>query len=241
MKVLTLVLSTAVLLSSCSTAPPTGIRKEFHDHQIQTIAVVPFYSRANFSIDPAELDKLRHVYEAAATSALRAEGFEVIDPRAFRQHLDNHELLAPFTEGIRLHGSLRHYFESSEHAPIPFEVQTLRTLSASPFPFNTLLFGEIVYQTAGMCRISATTANSFATTRTLPGAPLSFPRHCVVSHFQAKLVDVQSGETIWFNHSLLETYARSIEEEVIDNNISSVVNATFRTPRKSPAALRPRL
>lgn len=231
-------LALAFLLSACSTPAPTGVRKEFQDHRIETIAIVPFYSRTSFGIEREHLREVREIYEASATIALRAEGFSIVDPRGFREYLEEAQLLQVFEESISLRGALTGYFESPlPGAPTPFEVTALQLLHQESFPFDTLLFGEIVYQTEGTCRVSASNYSRYAQTRSLPGAPSSFPRPCVVSHFRAKLVDVRTGQTMWFNQTLLETYARQIDRELRIENIRAVIEATFRDQSHGPRKL----
>lgn len=218
-----------ILLSACATGQKTGIRKDFEQHQVRTLAVASFYSGSNFGMSPQEFDEVRELYEAAATGALRTMGFDVVDPRAFHQHLVELQVWEPFQDGVRLHRPLTSYFElGGPKAPVPVEVLTLQAIAGqASIPVEAVLFGELVYHSQGICRTETALATPYAQISKLAGAPDALPRPCVTSHFQAKLVDVQTGQTMWFNRMFVETHARHIDKELAKENIRRAVFATI--------------
>lgn len=217
------------LLSACATGQKTGVRKDFEQRQIRTLAVASFYSDGRFGLDEQDLKELRELYEAAATAALREQGFEVVDPRAFHQYMVELQAWELFKDGVRLRRPLTNYFELGDaKRPIPIEILTLRQISAAtPIPVEAILFGELIYHSQGTCRVQTELATPYARVRTMAGAPNSLPRPCVTSHFQAKLVDVQTGQTMWFNRMLVETHARQIDRHLTKDNIIQVITATL--------------
>ncbi len=229
----------SLLLTACATSPGTGVRKDFSDRPVETIAVVPFYARGTFGIDPTEFAELRELYEAITVAALRDEGFEVIDPRSTRQYLENADLWEQFVDGIHLTAPLTTYFEPDPERPA-IEIATLRQLAASDdFPFDVLLFGQIVYHSEGSCRIQADHYNSYAKVRFAERVPRVGARPCVSSHFQAKLVDVATGHTMWFNRMFVETHTRQIDDHLRRENIALTIRGTV-AERDGLRALAPR-
>ena len=226
--IISVLLLTVVLLPACASTPDTGVRKNFEQAQIRSVAIVPFYSRASFGMDRQKISEVRETYEAVATATLREQGFEVIDPRAFRQHLVELGLWEQFTDGIYLRRSLTTYFEPGSSQTPSVEVLTLAALAADDaFPVEALLFGELIYHTQGSCQGSPDRFTPYAQLTVTSGAPDSYPRPCVSSHFQAKLVDAQSGHTMWFNRMFHETHSRHIDDEIARRNITQAVRATI--------------
>lgn len=220
----------AISLGGCATGPRTGIRKDFEQRQVHTLAVATFYSSdSRFGMADEDFEEVRTLYEAAATATLRDQGFEVIDPRAFQQYLVELQAWELFKDGIRLRRPLTNYFElGSSTSPIPIEILTLRQIARSvPIPVEAVLFGELVYHSQGICRDKTEQSTPYARVKALAGAPEELPRPCVTSHFQAKLVDVQTGQTMWFNRMMVETHARHIDKDIVKDNILRAVLATL--------------
>lgn len=221
------ILFAVLLLPACASTPDTGVRKNFEQARIHSVAIVPFYSRASFGMDRQQLNEVRETYEAVATATLREQGFEVIDPRAFRQHMVELGLWDQFTDGIYLRRSLTTYFEPSS-SETSVEILTLAALASDDaFPVEALLFGELIYHTQGSCQGSPDRFTPYARLSVTSGAPDSYPRPCVSSHFQAKLVDAQSGHTMWFNRMFHETHSRHIDDDITRRNITQAVRATI--------------
>lgn len=217
------------MLSACASGPTTGVRSDFGQTQVQSVAIVPFYARSNFGMQRHDFAEVREIYEAITTAELRAMGFEVVDPRALRQHLEEVDLWDDFIDGIHLRQSLTTYFESQPGDPSPaVETRTLRELAQQEaFPAQTLLFVEVIYHTRGTCMGTAERYTPYARILVASGAPNSFPRPCVSSHIQAKLVDVETGQTMWFNQMFFETHARHIDDDVIRSNIAQAIQSTL--------------
>lgn len=216
-------------LQGCASAPQTGVRPEFQSHTLQRIAVVPFYAQANFSLRPDELAELLERSEFAAVASLREFGFEVVPPGEFRAHLDESGAARRFDEGIVLRSELSAYFEPAKSSNGPsLEVVTLAKLQQEGvIQADALLFGEVVYHTETRCHKGSENSKAREALKAPTAAP-STP--CVVSHFQAKLVYVATGETMWFNRVLLETYPRDLTPAVGSENMALTVGRTFAGP-----------
>lgn len=219
---------TTLVSVGCASAPQTGIRPEFQSHTLRRIAVVPFYAQSNFSLSPEQLAGVLHDSEQAAVASLRARGFDVVSPTDFRAQLKRVGAASLFDEGIFLRFALTSYFEPSRNANGPsLEVATLAQLNTDgALQVDALLLGEVVYHTRTTCREDPTHYNSHAAV-SAPQTPVpSQGAPCVVSHFQAKLVYVPTGETMWFNRMLLQTY---LEPAAQDANIDNMAQAVSRT------------
>ncbi|TXD39259.1 hypothetical protein FRC98_02340 [Lujinxingia vulgaris] len=218
-----------VLVAGCATTPDVGVRDDYRSAKVRSVAVVPFYASGTFGLPDANFEPLRLAYQAQAIAWLEEMGFEVIGPDALESHLRERDQWEIFEEGVLLRGSLTRYFEPVEDQPEPrVEVLTLRTLSSQDaLPADTLLVGQIVYHSRGTCRQSPDEFTRYARTSSTADAPSEFPRPCVVSHFQAKLVDARTGETMWFNRMYREFYSRQLNEDVTRQNISRTVTDTL--------------
>jgi hypothetical protein len=215
-------------LWACASAPEVGVRPAFEKKKFPTVAVVPFYAVGNFSLSTNELDEVLRASETAAVEALRAEGFEVIEPGAFRQQLSAADVADTFDEGVLLRGPLSDYFEPSPKQSSPsLAVTTVRTLHTDgKLPSEALLFGEVVYHTETHCRVDPTEFHPRA--QVIYQDKSGFAASpCVVSHFRAKLVHAPSGETMWFNHTLLQTHSGEVVAETTSRNLAQAVANTL--------------
>ncbi len=230
----------AALLVCCASGPQTGVRAEFERQQVDKVAIVPFYSSSSFGIDAERFDTINAHYERAAEHALAEQGFQVVDSRTLRHTMTEYGFWDDFTDGVRLRQSITEYFEP----PGPgdsrsIEMRTIRELAAqAAFPAPALLFGEIVYHSHGTCRTEADDFASHARVEFTSSAPDELPRPCVSSHFQAKLVDISSGETMWFNRVFLETHTDESDNTVVEDTIAAAVETAIRDD-DGPAALAP--
>lgn len=219
-----LILLVGLGMVGCASTPQTGVRPEFQTHILTRVAVVPFYAQTNFSLTPEELDAVLRESEHAAVESLRGYGFEVIAPPDFRDHLERVDAAALFDEGIVLHAELGTYFEPAKSANGPaLEVATLAELNRDgALRVDALLFGEVVYYTETQCNADPNTTQSREAPR---GSAETTP--CVVSHFQAKLVYVPTGETMWFNRAFLETYPPPETPDAGAQTLTQTVLRTF--------------
>jgi hypothetical protein len=251
----------ALTLAGCASTPEVGVRPAFEQRQVLRIAVVPFYSVGSFSLSTKEMAQVIEASEQSAIDSLRTSGFEVIGPRAFRQHLAENSAATRFDDGVLLRSELAHYFEPAHSADAAntgpdLEVTTVRSLSQNgKLPADALLFGEVVYHTRTDCRIDPTLYNDHSDVLRPPGtdaadsdtsnADASNSSECVVSHFQAKLVHAPTGETMWFNRRLLQTYTVKDSPEADQHNLARTVTRTlggsnglaaFRAETQAPSA-----
>ncbi len=218
--------------SACATAPKTGVRPAFEQKKVHRVAVVPFYSLSHFSLSDQQLADLLHQSEQAAVEALKADGFEVIEPRAFRQQLAEAGVAHTFDDGVLLRNDLSFYFEPARQSGAPaLEVATLQKLyQQGKLPAEALLFGEVVYHTRTECQDDATKYNSHAVVSRPDSSKSDGPTPCIVSHFQAKLVYAPTGETMWFNRMLLQTDTDQPTADAGRRNMSQAVARTLTGP-----------
>ncbi|MFP4601026.1 MAG: hypothetical protein ACLFVJ_22450 [Persicimonas sp.] len=216
-----LIAAVALAAISCASAPNVGVRPAFEKKQIPRIAVVPFYALGSFSLSDEQINAVIEASEQSAIDALREDGFEVVEPRAFRQHLTEHDIADEFDDGVLLRSSLSSYFEPADasEAQDALEVETIRRLyERDELPAEALLFGEVVYHTETNCRVDPTEYNPQAdvhrTGSAADAATSGEASPCVVSHFQAKLVYAPTGETMWFNQKLLQTHLDAPDADV---------------------------
>lgn len=200
-----------LFLCGCATSSNTGVRADYHKQPVERVAVVPFYAKASFGLDESQLDSVLDSSQKAAVETLRAEGFEVVEPEVFRDHLAQHEAESKFDDGVLLRSSLSNYFEpsDSEDERASLEVATVTELyEEDKLPGDALFFGELVYHTRAECRSDPSQYNERAeVSYHTEQARRADSSPCLVSHIRVKLVDAESGETMWVNNKLLQTHA----------------------------------
>lgn len=222
MKLLLPLLLTSLIAASCATSTPVGVRAPFRDARVSEVTVVDFYATANFGMNDEELEASVDTYEAATLAWLARRGTKTYSPSQLRQRLESKKLQQTFEDGVLLDRSLSQLFEPREDAT-PLESETLKALAGQgAFPTSTLLFGEVVYQTEGICEGDAAEHNPHARVlEPLQGA--TPPTSCLVSHIDAKLVDTASGATMWHNRLLIEQWYRTRPDGLREATIVRVV------------------
>lgn len=227
-----------LVATGCASTPEVGVRPTFADARVTQVAVLPFYSTSRFSKPPEQHAEILELYQTTAEQWLVEQGFDVVGAEALRAHLEANEALQTLEDGIALRGPLDHYFEPQEDGPVGMEVETLRGLhAAGKLPTDVVLLGEVVYQTDTACRVPTSEYTDYARVITQPdGEPSSTGTPeaagsgevgCVVSHFQAKLVDARTGRTMWHNRFLRELRDPPITEEKRIANIAETVATTL--------------
>ncbi|QDG49782.1 hypothetical protein FIV42_03220 [Persicimonas caeni] len=208
------------------------MRPDFEQRHVPRVAVAPFYSMGTFSLPADELDEALRSSEEAAIQALEADGFEVVGPRALRQHLAENDAAKAFDEGVLLRSELSNYFEPARDAGRPsLEVATIQKLyKEGKLPAEALLFGEVVYHTRTECRVDPTLYNDHADIAGASQTTEEAGSPCIVSHFQAKLVYAPTGETMWFNRKLLQTNTGEASLEAARANLTETVGRTLSGP-----------
>lgn len=226
------IVSLAMIVAACASAPQVGVRPAFEQRHVPRVAVVPFYAMGTFSLPSSELAEALRSSEQAAIAALEADGFEVVDPRALRQHLAEHDAASVFDEGVLLRSELSNYFEPANDSTGPsLEVTTIRKLyQEGKLPAEALLFGEVVYHTRTECRFDPTAYNSYADVSGQANVSNQMGSPCIVTHFQAKLVYAPTGETMWFNRRLLQTNTGQADLAAARANLTETVNRTLGGP-----------
>lgn len=215
----------AALVAGCASGPETGVRSDFEQRDLQSVAVVPFYASGSFGLEDQHHRAMRQHYQRAAAEALQNQGLEVVEAGQFREQLERLEMWEQFHQGIPLRRPLTDYFDGDDDA---LEVRTLLQLAGrGAFNTDTLLFGEIVYHTRGTCREEAADHLPYARTILAEQTPPDAVTGCVSSHFRAKLVDVATAQTMWFNRMFLETKTDELNEQLVDQTVTSTVETTL--------------
>lgn len=217
------------LLCACSTTTPTGIRGDYKEKTktLKTITLTPFYSVSQFGYSNDAHQAIKDLYQKAAQSWLTSKGYQVTDARSFEQQLTEQGIYQTYKDGMTLNRSLATYFERDPKI-VSAEIATLKTLhKTGKLKASALLFGEIVYQSDALCQQRASEYTKFATIKTHGKAPKAFPKPCITSHFQAKLVDPQTGLTMWYNRAMTEYHVPDIEPIYIQSNINDVIRETL--------------
>lgn len=217
-----------VLATACASGPQVGVRSPYRNASLDSASISPFFSRSQFSLEDEALERRLEWAERAASSWLSERGVQIVDPDETREKLQSADKWGHFADNGIFHVDLAASFESAPRDERR-ETQTsiLRELVEADLSRRFLLFGELLYQTAGECRESARDHTSRATVVVADGAPVSLPRPCVVTHFQARLIDARSGSTVWYNRRLRELHVPALEESWIRENIRNTVRQTL--------------
>lgn len=206
-----------------------GVRAEYRQSTVTRATVLPFFTLSTFGHDNDDLDARLRWAERAALDWLEKHGIRAEPPEQTRQKLAAASTWNHFTDGGIFVRNLAESFESSPRRQRR-ETQTdlLRKLRTDGhLDHRFVLFGEIVYQTSGTCHTRADEHASRAEVVLAPGAPDSPPRPCVVSHFRARLVDADTGATVWYNRRMRELYPPNVDESSIRRNIRTVIFQTL--------------
>ena len=219
----------SLLLTACATAPSTGVRGNYRKSKLQATALLPFFATSRFGLTDDQFERRFGWAQETAVQWLRDRGVDVTPPaktRAFLQAQSRWRHFAP--EGL-FRTALDISFESAPrresrqtHPPLP------QTPSPAPqLPARFILFGELVYQTSATCTTRADDYTDRARVVVTPNAPAKLPRPCVVSHFQARLLDAETGSTVWYNRRLRELHVDELTEDWVRKNIRNVVLDTL--------------
>lgn len=220
----------AALLIGCATGPDPrpGLRRPYRNEHLDRIAVVPVYARSSFSLSGERLERRLDWTEGGVVAWLERHSSSIVAPEATRRRLDEQGAWHPFRPGGPLHDDLARSFEhaaTSEKRRRQF--RRLQKLHADrALPARYLLFGELLYHTVSRCVTRADSFNDRSTVVVRPGGNPNSEGPCVVTHFQARLVDAKTGRTVWFNRHLVEHHVDEIDRDVIRRNIA---DATART------------
>jgi len=222
-----LVLS-ALVGTACAAGPQVGVRSEFRAASIEDASVSPFFARSTFSLSGDALDRRLRWAERAAAEWLAARGVDAVSAAETERQLRSAGRMAAFEEGGAFRVDLSASFDAARlEARRRVQTSTLRELADAGLTRRFVLFGELLYQTSGECRGRAgdhTTRANVVVAERAPDAP---PRPCVVTHFQARLVEVSSGSTVWYNRRLRERHVRSVDTSTVRRNVVSTVRRTL--------------
>lgn len=223
-------LFTCILASGCATGSSVGVRAEFQERRVATIVVAPVHASSRFGNPSDEWSTILERYETEVVTELQSMGFRVIEPVELREQLVAARAWSDFEDVVAFRRDLSGYFEPDRYQREPREVLLLRSLAASDtLPSNAILFTEVVYESDGMCRADARDHNEHAEVwvRDSIAANRIDESPCVVSHFQAKLVDAATGKTMWHNRLLREVRVEEISIDARLENIDAAVAGTL--------------
>lgn len=201
------ILILAMFLFGCATTNSVGVRAKFDDTKVRSVTVFPAYSLAAFGMTRSESEYLTRVYTNAMVEWAESAGLQVVALDELQTNLGD-KAKQSIADGYPPTLPLDRAFEPKEVEFIGAEVEMVQKLSElQALPTDAILVGEIVYQTEGRCEEPATEHSERAW---VDGERET--EDCLISHFQAKLVHIPSGETIWHNRALLERRAAATPE-----------------------------
>lgn len=213
----------------CATAPRVGVRSGFENRTVNTVAVAPVWGSSQFGLSDDEWRALTLQVENSVTSQLESLGFTVLGSSGLRDQMERRNAWERFEDVISYRDGIETHFEPTRHTDQPLEVVALADLRrAGAIDSDGLLLLEIVYQSTGTCTEDARDHNQFAVIVTERGSRKDpAPGPCVVTHFQAKLVDTSTGKTMWHNRRLREYRAATIAADELRENIDATVTETI--------------
>lgn len=205
---LALLIMSALAAGACRTGAPVGVRPEYRQARVQRVVISPFYQRALFGASPQQAQATRALYEEQAALWLESQGFQVVRARELEHELGERGVWQDYQDGFWLREALTLYFEPGVTELLGAESATLKRLHAQgALPEGALLYGEVVYQSEGVCHVSAREESRYVSVEVMASVEeVPMPHPCVVSHFQAKLVWPETGQTMWFNKHLVERH-----------------------------------
>lgn len=187
---------------------PMGLRDGVLPGSVGRIAILPFAPSDPFGMEPEAQTLMLARYEASAARELGALGFELLSVEELRQGLASDEARAELKR-LRIDRPLPELFEPDRRQDGALEDDRhvlLRELGRR-LEVRTALVGQVIYHTEAVCqgREPNPYANEVAYVTGPPEGDVRVP--CVVSHFEAKLVDLETGRTLWYNRALRELRA----------------------------------
>ncbi len=217
------------MLAACATSPQVGVRQSYQESRLEATSVVPFFTRSTFSLPEATLRTRLRWAESTVVQWLEQHGVEVVPPETTRRRLQAGSAWAPFAEEGRMRTDLGRAFEDArvDHRARSQAELVRRLRRDDRLESRYLLFGEFLYHTTGTCRTRADEYTDRAHVVLAPEAPPSLPRPCITTHFQARLVDADSGETVWYNRQLRELHVPELDASWIRKNLRGVVHETL--------------
>lgn len=215
----------SLVVSACATGPQVGVRGSYKQKNIRATTVVPFFTRSRFSLAAETVDRRLLWAQTAAVDWLDERGVRVTPPDRARGRLRDASLWRHFTGGGLLRRNLAKSFESADRDQrTSSQTEIVRQIRAeSGLESRFLLFGELLYHSAGTCQARADDHTERSDVVVADDAPDTRPRPCIVTHFQARLVDADSGSTVWYNRRMREWHVADAGDAEERRNIEEVV------------------
>lgn len=213
---------------ACATVPKIGVRGDYKKSRLATSALVPFFALSQFSLSKEALQERLDWAESTALQWLRERDVDVVPPRKTRQSLQAVSRWGPFDHNGIFRSDLSRSFENSDDEKNATQTERIQELWSKEYlPDRYILLGEILYHTTGTCETEADDYTKRANVVVAPKAPKKLPRPCVVTHFQARLVDAKTGSTVWYNRRMRELHVPALNESWTRKNVRGVVIETL--------------
>lgn len=229
---LVLAMAIAGLLSimGCATTPrdiSMGARQALHQVKVHKVVLLPMVAPAPFGLSPQEQQDMLRLYEAQAQKRLLAQGLQVVTAQEVRQQLPQEELEERLDLDDQLLGEV---FEDNTRG-----LHDRRALVAElgqAFGADAVLVGQVIYHSTATCdpnQESPYTPHVFVVHGEPEGQE---PVPCAISHFEAKLVQASTGQTLWYNRALRELRASRADASTPDSeqNARDNVDLVFLSP-----------
>ncbi|MGM0556219.1 MAG: hypothetical protein ACQEVA_07555 [Myxococcota bacterium] len=218
------------MASACATGPDLGARSGYSGATVPKITVAPFYASSNFGASQQRIGNLLALAELSAQRALETYGYRVVSPAELRDELESSGVWQDYVDGVLLREDLERHFEPEPRSgEVRLESQRLAQLG-SELPTRYMLFGQLIYHTSTTCRVDPVEHQPLAT---IEPENATLPAPCAISHLAFKLVDAETGETMWFNKVFLETRG-SDGDKLARQNISRAVAGALVGERGLP-------
>lgn len=227
-----------IAAAGCASAPRAGVRTEYEGRAVTRVAVAPTFSVDSMSISSSERDVIDAVVDSEISVWLKRHEFEISTPAQVVATLKNQNAWQGVKDAYYRDVALNDLFEIGAPEFAGVEITTTKNLSGV-FPAKNLLIAQVLYQADATCRQDPTVYVPYAVVQQADQAD-----SCVVTHIEAKLVDVDTGRTVWQNRAYVEVRGQASPQSR-RTNIRNAVNwllgssvglLTLKPAQSSPSA-----
>lgn len=211
----------AGLGNNAKEAPPAGIRADALQQDLGRIVLMPFAPSDPFGLGGGEREAMLDTYESAAHDTLKGLGLEALTPDALSEAMAAQDMQGELPR-LNLDRPLLELFEgptrvqNSEKGEFEDDRVVLLRQVAEALDVQTALIGRVVYHTDAVCPGIGGSGHVTSIEHVGQEPPRGERVPCAVSHFEAKLVDMRSGRTLWYNRVLRELRAESAGADTPD-------------------------
>ena len=190
-------------------ARETGVRSGFEKTLIKKIAIMPFGSTDLFSLSEEEHRAMVQVYETSATLRLEAMGFEVMSSDQVSKRLGALGKLEELSR-FQVDRPLTGLFEARRAEDKDDRLALLKELNAY-LDTEAFFIAQVVYHTTARCEPTATSPYTSHVIMEAEPSNMKERVPCALSHFEAKLIEPTTTETVWYNRILREVRAGAVD------------------------------